>query len=118
MSLSWLAHGLAASGPSDDARVLLTELDTGPQQRHVSPYHVAIVHTGLGDHDAAFTALELMCEAKAVDLASDPRFRPLRADRRYSRLLGWIGPTSIGPTARFTKAPPGGPRRSAAVPTS
>lgn len=64
MSLSWLAHGLAASGPSDDARVLLTELDTGPQQRQVSPYHVAIVHTGLGDHDAAFTALELTCEAK------------------------------------------------------
>ena len=87
-------HDLAAAGPGDEAHAVLAELDAMGRRRHVSPYAVAVVHTGLGDVDAAFTALDRACDAKAVDLvnvAAEPRFHPLRTDRRYAQLLGRIG---------------------------
>ncbi|MGH7688877.1 MAG: hypothetical protein ACREN3_04660, partial [Gemmatimonadaceae bacterium] len=42
----------------DEARAILTELEALAGERYVSPYHLAYVHTGLGDADRAMDCLE------------------------------------------------------------
>jgi hypothetical protein len=48
---------------------------------------------GLNERDQAFTWLEKACENRDEDLDSiavDPLPAPLRADRRFQALLGWM----------------------------
>jgi TolB-like protein/DNA-binding winged helix-turn-helix (wHTH) protein/Flp pilus assembly protein TadD len=53
-----LAHGLAAAGQTARARQLLTELESAASARYVAPFHLALVHAGLGDNDRAIQELE------------------------------------------------------------
>jgi TolB-like protein/Tfp pilus assembly protein PilF len=85
----------ALLGKRDEARKMLSELDSIARSgKYVSPYVVALVHTGLGDKDSAFVWLN-----KAVDdrthwlvwLNRDPRWIPLRADPRFPALGRRIG---------------------------
>ena len=92
--LTWLAHGLASAGQTDEAEAVLGELTAAAPGRYVSPYRLALVHTGLGEIDAAFEALEAAHDERAiglVNLAVEPRFDPLRGDARFGRLLRRIG---------------------------
>ncbi|MGD8277440.1 MAG: hypothetical protein PVH00_05410, partial [Gemmatimonadota bacterium] len=85
----WLAqlgqlHGMA--GHTDEARGVLRQLEALAEQRYVSPYHMAYVHTGLGEKDRAIDYLERAYEARAgavygikgsflfTSLHSHPRF--------------------------------------------
>ena len=100
MALSWLAHGLAAAERSGDARTLLDELTRLARHRYVSPYRIAVVHVGFGDHDRAFAALDRACEERAVSLvnvAVEPRFAPLRSDHRYAAVLERLAPSRHRP---------------------
>jgi TolB-like protein/Tfp pilus assembly protein PilF len=88
-----LAHAHAVAGDRASASRLLMRVQASAA-RFVSPYHVALVHTGLGNREAAFSALEEACEEKdpaVPDLVTDPRFEPLRRDRRYGRLMARLG---------------------------
>ena len=112
VTLTWLAHGLAAAGRTAEAEALLTELTAASPGRYVSPYRLALVHTGLGNTDAAFEALEAAHDERAVglvNLAVEPRFDPLRSDARFARLLGRLGLESAG----CGKKPQGSPFGSA-----
>jgi tetratricopeptide (TPR) repeat protein len=96
--LAQLAYGRARAGHRREARDLLRTLTdlskTGT--RYVSPYAMALVHTGLRDHDQAFVSLErafaerawgvafLQVEADVDPLRSDPRFAGLVARARVS----------------------------------
>ena len=94
VTLTWLAHGLAAAGHTAEAEALLAELTSSSPRRYVSPYRLALVHSGLGDIDAAFEALEMAHDERAVgivNLAVEPRFDPLRSDARFGRLLSRLG---------------------------
>jgi Flp pilus assembly protein TadD len=53
-----LAHLLAATGKSKEARKLLAELQTPVQQRYVSPYNLAVIYHALGDNEQSFALLE------------------------------------------------------------
>jgi hypothetical protein len=60
------------------------------ERGYVSPYFVAVVHAGLGEHDRAFAALEESFRDRhpgMILLKSDPRFDPLRKDARLSDLI-------------------------------
>jgi hypothetical protein len=62
----------------------------GAGQRYVSSYCTALVHIGLGDHDAAFASLDRACEERAgylVYLNVDPAVDPIRNDPRFTNLL-------------------------------
>ena len=53
-------------------------------------YNVALIHTALGNHDAAFASLDKAYRSRYPflwEMRVDPLFDPLRSDPRYSQLL-------------------------------
>jgi eukaryotic-like serine/threonine-protein kinase len=92
--LGSLGHAYAAAGRPSEARRVLDELETLARNRHVPPYETALIHTGLGDHDAALTRLEHALEERSVGMAFlrvEPRLDPLRSDPRFATLLEKTG---------------------------
>jgi TolB-like protein/Tfp pilus assembly protein PilF len=83
------AYGLA--GKTGQAREVLRQLEEIARGRYVSPYHLAYVYTGLGEHDAAIECLERTYEEQVgmvfgikgsflfTTLREHPRFRALLA---------------------------------------
>jgi serine/threonine-protein kinase len=74
------------TGRRDDARALLAQLERRARERYVSPVPFTMLHTALGDRDAAFAALArahaerrgwmvyLQVEALLDPVRDDPRF--------------------------------------------
>jgi serine/threonine-protein kinase len=58
MFLAQLGEALALAGETARARDILRQLEDLSHERHVSPYHFAYVHTGLGELDRAMDWLE------------------------------------------------------------
>jgi TolB-like protein/Tfp pilus assembly protein PilF len=90
IALSWLAHAKAVAGARQEARAIVSKLESDAGSIYVSGYHRALAHIGLGDRDAAFALLEKACvdrEPAVVNLKVEPRFGPLRGDPRYGTLL-------------------------------
>jgi serine/threonine protein kinase/Flp pilus assembly protein TadD len=87
MIVAALAHAFAVSGATAQAQGLLGKLELGFPK--VSDIDVAVVATGLGDFDMAFTALQRSVEHRSpwlVFLNVDPRFEPVRSDPRFQAL--------------------------------
>ena len=100
MLLCWLAHARAAKGSRREAEALIERARGLARERHVSAYHLALAYVGVGDHDAAFTALDQASidrDPARLMLAVEPRFEPLRGDPRYDALLEAMGLAARGP---------------------
>jgi tetratricopeptide (TPR) repeat protein len=82
-------------GKREEARKMLSVLDSVAKSgKYVSPYVVALVHTGLGDKDSAFVWLNKAVVDRThwlLWLNRDPRWIPLRADPRFRALGRRIG---------------------------
>jgi tetratricopeptide (TPR) repeat protein len=90
LGLAFLAHGLARAGRIDVARARLAELEEMRRRRYVSAYALAVVHTGLGDAEAALDLLQRGYEERTHWMALlqvEPRLDPLRSHPRFVRLL-------------------------------
>jgi TolB-like protein/DNA-binding winged helix-turn-helix (wHTH) protein/Flp pilus assembly protein TadD len=88
--LAQLALVYGRAGRNDRARAVLAELERRAESQHVSPFALALVHTGLGDRDAAIGALESAYRAREwylCVLKTEPTLDPLRPDPRYQDLL-------------------------------
>ena len=88
--LTWLAHAKAITGARGDAVGLLAEARSLEAERYVPHYHLALAYVGLDSIDAAFAALDQAWLDRDPALAAvhvEPRFEPLRSDRRYNELL-------------------------------
>jgi TolB-like protein/Tfp pilus assembly protein PilF len=84
----------AVSGKRAAAQKIGKELTHLSERRYVSPYHLALLHAGLGEKDQAFEYLEKACKEHSdslVYLKIDPRLDNLRSDPRYLKLLQRIG---------------------------
>lgn len=57
-ALAGLAHAYGKAGMREQAERVATELEQSALARYVSPYWLAITHTGLGDNERAAMALE------------------------------------------------------------
>jgi TolB-like protein len=93
-----LAYGLA--GRQADALKILAEMEQASKNRYVSPYYLAVVHSGLGRMDEAFRLLDqaleqrtpylVFCtryEGTTVAFRRDPRWKPfMERLRREVRL--------------------------------
>jgi len=90
MLLGQLGQAYALHGRAEDARRVLARLHELAGERYVSPYHLAYVHTGLGEHDAAIDLLERACAARTPSVAGlkgSFLFAPLRSHPRFRALL-------------------------------
>jgi DNA-binding winged helix-turn-helix (wHTH) protein/TolB-like protein/Tfp pilus assembly protein PilF len=82
-------YALAQAGQVEPAREVLRGMQTRSRSGYVSPATLALVHTGLGEFEAALTALNRAHEARDIRLAFlqiDHRWEPLRGDARFAAL--------------------------------
>ncbi len=64
-------------GRTDEGRAVLRRLEELSSQRYVSPYHMAYVHTGLGDKERAMDWLERAYRERAGGDLRGERIVPL-----------------------------------------
>ena len=94
VALAWLAHAKAVGGARDEAAAIVEKLEAESGNVYVPSYHLALAHIGLGNRDTAFRLLDRACadrEPAVSNLKVEPRFEPLRRDRRYGSLLQRLG---------------------------
>ena len=88
--LAQLGQAYALVGKTQEARAVLEELEELSQQRYVSPYHMAYVHTGLDERDKAIDCLERAYEERAGwvgGIKGSFLFASLHSHPRFSALL-------------------------------
>jgi hypothetical protein len=86
MLLGQLGHAYGLAGRTEQAREILGRMHAPADTRHVSPYHLAYVHAGLGQADEAVAWLERAYQERSggvygmrgsflfAGLATHPRF--------------------------------------------
>jgi serine/threonine-protein kinase len=88
--LAQLGEAYALTGKIEEAREVLHQLEQLSQERYVSPYHLAYVHTGLGEQDLAMDYLERAYDERAGNvfgIKGSFLFTPLRSHPRFQALL-------------------------------
>lgn len=89
-----LGYTYALAGRKTEAKATLEELFAASKQRHISPYLIATIYSGLGDKDKAIEWLEKAYEVKdgmLVMLKVDAHLDGLRSDSRFQDLLHRVG---------------------------
>jgi len=84
-----LGYAYAAAGDGRQAKRVLREFDAAAEGQRRFAYEAAVIHTALGDADAAFARLHDAIAARSgwiAYLGVDPRLDPLRSDARYAPL--------------------------------
>ena len=89
-----LGNVYGVSGNKAEAQKILDTLNSFSLKRFVTSYGVALVQTGLGEKEKAFLWLNKAYEERShwlVWLKADPRWAPLRSDKRFTELINKIG---------------------------
>jgi len=90
MKTASIAHAFARSGNRPAAEKILGGLLAESKSKYISPYDIAVIHTGLDDKERALEWLNTAYEERAgflIFVNSDPRFKPLRSEPRFQDLL-------------------------------
>ena len=93
MAISAVGTAHALAGRADEARGILAELEALSAHRFVGGYYPAQIFVALGEHDAAFAALDRAVEERIHWLAGvrlDPSLAELHGDPRFVGLVGRI----------------------------
>jgi serine/threonine-protein kinase len=88
----YLGAAYAGAGAREKAEKILSELETA--ESYVSPAELAVLYTALENREKAFASLEkafALHDLQLQYLATDPAFRSLRDDARFTDLLQKIG---------------------------
>lgn len=88
--IATLGHAYAVAGRRGEAFKIVDELTKLSEQRNVQAYDIAVIYSGLGDSEQAFTWLETAYQERSSNLGYlkiDPRLGPLRDDPRFQDLL-------------------------------
>jgi len=88
--LAQLGQAYAEAGRVEQAREVLRRLETTSQSRYVSPYHIAYVYIGLGEHERALDLLERAYDERSGSLygiKGSFLFTALHAHPRFVSLL-------------------------------
>jgi TolB-like protein/Tfp pilus assembly protein PilF len=92
--IACLGNFYATSGKTEQALTVLDRLKKLSKQRYVSPFHIAIVYTGLRHKDQALEWLEKAYEERSsliTYLKVEPMFENLNSDPSFTDLLQRIG---------------------------
>jgi Flp pilus assembly protein TadD len=85
-----IAHAYGLAGQRAEAQKILAALKDREKTEYISSYQFAVIQLGLGHNDRAIDALEDAYGERSTLLGylkMDPRFDPLRSDRRFQELL-------------------------------
>ncbi len=88
--LAQLGQAYALVGRPDKAREVLRQLEDWARRTYVSPYHLAFVYTGLGEHERALDMLERAFAERTgamYGIKGSFLLAPLRAHPRFGALL-------------------------------
>jgi len=88
--LAQLGQAYGIAGHLEKAREVLRQLEELSRQRFVSPYHMAVVYTGLGEQERAIDWLERAYEGRSgpvYSIKGSFLFTALRAHPRFLALL-------------------------------
>jgi eukaryotic-like serine/threonine-protein kinase len=88
----YLGAAYAGAGEREKAEKILRELETG--ENYASPAELAVLYTALGKREQAFASLEKAFNLHDLQLqyvGTDPAFKSLRDDARFTDLLKRIG---------------------------
>jgi len=91
---SVLGNVYGVSGDKASAKKILDTLAELSSKKFVTSYGVATVYTGLGENDRAFEWLNKAYDERSnwlVWLKADPRWAPLKTDKRYAELVNRVG---------------------------
>ena len=94
LPLSDLGYTYAVAGMPGEARAALERLQALAEKSYVSPYNMATIHVGLGEHDEAFVWLDKAYEQRSRSLAwlnVADEYDGLRAEPRFQALAQRIG---------------------------
>lgn len=89
-----LGCSYALSGQKAKAQTILDDLNERAKREYIDPYLIAIIHTSMGDKDAAFEWLGKAYEARSpwmTWLKVEPKFDRLRSDPRFANQLRQMG---------------------------
>ena len=92
--LAALGHTYALAGKREEALKILDQLRDPAAPMPPSPFHIALVHVGLGNDDIAFQWLEKAVQERTLHLIYlkvGPKFDRLRKDARFTDLLRRLG---------------------------
>ena len=81
-------------GEREKARDILDTLAVLSKSRFVTSYGVALVYAGLGENDKSFEWINKAYDERSnwlVWLKSDPRWDPIRSDKRFAELVHRVG---------------------------
>jgi DNA-binding winged helix-turn-helix (wHTH) protein/TolB-like protein/Flp pilus assembly protein TadD len=90
----WLAYSFARAGRKAEAGAMLTAMKDDLQHgRPASAYHIAAIHTALGEMTEAFAWLEQSCgkSPSMINVKAESAFDPLRSDPRFADVLKCAG---------------------------
>ena len=100
-TLSLRAYILAKTGRTDEARTMLSTLETISRAKYVPPYAMALINAGLGNRESVYAWLERAYDARDVHLiylTVDPKWDSYRADPRFDALVARCGfRRAVGP---------------------
>ncbi len=89
-AIAFRGHILAQLGQRAEAEEAIRVLTEISKHKYVPPYNIAMVHSGLGETDAALGLLEQAYETRDVRLtflAVEPKWDALRSEPRFQALL-------------------------------
>jgi tetratricopeptide (TPR) repeat protein len=88
LSLGFLANAYATAGQTARAMKILEELKTRSLKGYVSPVDLAVIYTGLRDHESAIQWLTKAYEQRTMRIQELPQpvFDSLRNDPRFHAL--------------------------------
>ena len=95
--LAQLGQARAMTGDEAAARAILRQLEQRAAAGFVSPYHLAYVHTGLGEHERALDLLERALDegsGSVHGISGSVLFAPLREHPRFKALVARINPAA------------------------
>jgi DNA-binding winged helix-turn-helix (wHTH) protein/Flp pilus assembly protein TadD len=98
VTLSALAHSLAASGNNSGAKQLVEELQKTAKQRYVSAYHLAEVYIGLDQKELAYNCLDRAYENRDIELIwlkVSPVYDSLRCEPKFRELVRAVNPVLL-----------------------
>jgi eukaryotic-like serine/threonine-protein kinase len=93
-TLASLGNAYAQAGQKSKAVKTISELRNRSKQEPISGYQFALIWVGFGEKEQALAALEQAFQERSTLLTylkMDPRFDPLRSDRRFQDLLRRVG---------------------------